>query len=316
MINLNRASCALLPALIVGLLANAGTADAQAQPAPRRPNVEVVISADGTIQAPARISGGIVHLTVAGSPGEALELAAPRAGGSLSTLVSDYRRFSATGLPRRTEHDFRLVGGALVGADLYLDLGPGTYYAYDAAQPTLSSDRVATIVVTGHSIPAELPRITGTVAAIGHDRWAKFPRSIRTGGHLLFTNMGTEPHLVNLLQLRPGTTLADVQALFSQPGSDPSSISTGVYDELGVLSPGRQELVSYALPAGTYAVLDLWPDDTTGEPHSALGMVRLLRVTPSHGRRHPRRPGLALRRTLPSSTMPGHPTITSTPTYI
>lgn len=148
MINLNRASCALLPALIVGLLANAGTADAQAQPAPRRPNVEVVISADGTIQAPARISGGIVHLTVAGSPGEALELAAPRAGGSLSTLVSDYRRFSATGLPRRTEHDFRLVGGALVGADLYLDLGPGTYYALRRTLPSSTMPGHPTITST------------------------------------------------------------------------------------------------------------------------------------------------------------------------
>ncbi len=273
------ATTAIAAALALVLLP-AGSGTAHAQTPPRAAGASIVqIGADGSIKAPSEVRAGISHLTVTGSPGEALQLVEPRHSESVATLVTDYGQFADTGLPAGTEHDFRFIGGSFTGSDLYLDLAPGTYYAFDAGQSALSAAHVVTLHARG---PVQrrinLPRITGSVSAVGTDRWSDRPAEIGRSGHLLFTNAATETHLVNLLQLKPGTTLAEVKATLADPDGDPSGLSTGVYAELGVLSPGGRELVSYSLPAGAYAVLDLWPDDTTGQSHSALGMVRLIHV--------------------------------------
>jgi hypothetical protein len=272
---------ALVIACIAATPAQAG---AQASPQPTTsPDLSrtVTIAADGAIDAPRELHAGIVHLAVTGTPGEALQLVAPRHGESAATLVADYQQFSGTGLPASTEPDFRFVGGSFVGADFYVDLRPGVYFAFDAGQSTLIGAHVATIRVVAGSVrfPIRLPGITGSITAIGADTWSAHPASVRGSGYLLFTNYSTQTHLVNLLQLTAGTSLAEVKAALANPAADVSSLSTGVYAEVGVVSPGGRELVSYSLPAGTYAVLDLWPDDATGQPHSALGMVRLISVS-------------------------------------
>jgi hypothetical protein len=273
---------AALAALVTALVtASANTADAAARPAAAssRGSDVIHIGADGSIRAPSVIPAGVTHLTIAGAAGEALQLVAPRHGETAATLVEDYQHFAGTGLPGTTERDFRFVGGSFTGTDLYLYLPAGTYYAFDAGQPTLSADHVAVVHVSGAvPRPVTLPRVTGSITAIRRDTWANRPAAIGPSGHLLFANASSDTHLVNLLQLRPGTTLAQVKAALADPNADVSKLSTGVYIECGVLSPGGVELVSYTLAPGTYAVLDLWPDDRTGRPHSALGMVRLIQV--------------------------------------
>lgn len=235
-----------------------------------------VISARGRITMPHLLTPGVVHISVRGSAGESLELLAPRHGGAAARLVSDYRVFAATGLPGKTEHDFRYIGGALVGKDFYTELTPGTYLAIDGSLSTLTAADVVTIRVRGVGRPSTQPAISGTIAAIGSNTWSAFPTAIERRGYLYFVNASTGTHFVSLLQLKPGTTLAAVRAVLAEADPDPSTVATGVYFNTGVLSPGGQELSSYTLPAGSYAVLDLWPDDHTGRSHSSMGMVRLL----------------------------------------
>jgi hypothetical protein len=262
------------PALAAGAPGAAPTPDASST----RGSDAIHIAPDGSIRAPSVMSAGVTHLTVTGAAGEALQLVAPRHGETAATLVRDYQHFAGTGLPASTERDFRFVGGSFTGTDLYLYLPAGTYYAFDAGQPTVSAEHVAVVHVRGAAAQVTLPSVTGSIAAIRRDTWAERPTAIGPSGHLLFANASSDTHLVNLLQLRRGTTLAQVKAALADPDADVSTLSTGVYIECGVLSPGGVELVSYTLAPGTYAVLDLWPDDRTGRPHSALGMVRLIQV--------------------------------------
>ena len=243
------------------------------------PAITVRIGVGGAIKAPPTLHAGITHFVVTGTRGEALQLVTPRRDQSASTLVADYRQFAATDSPAGTERDFRFVGGSFTGSNAYLDLPPGVYYAFDAGQSTLTAAHVADIDVRGKIRGAvNQPGNTGAVTAIGRDMWSTTPAAISRSGYLQFTNSAHETHLANLLQLKPATTLSDVKTALSDPNADVSKLSTGIYAELGVLSPGDSELVSYRLPSGNYALLDLWPDDTTGKPQAALGMVRLIRV--------------------------------------
>ena len=271
---------AVSPALAWGL---AGTATASPTTAAARcwspSRVEMVhLSSHGVLRGLSPTSRGLVRLRVTGAEGEALEILAPRRHATRSTLLRDYRRFGATGSPAKVERDFRFLGGGLVGADVDVRLPAGRYYAFDAGQSSLTRAHLRTIRVRAGCRSARRANVDATITAIAADAWSSRPASIPRYGELRFVNASSRTHLLNLLQLTPGTTLADVEHALAQPEPDLSSISTGVYDEAGVLSPGRREIVSYQLPAGSYALLDLWPDAKTGVPGSAIGMVRLIQL--------------------------------------
>jgi hypothetical protein len=271
---------AVASALAWGL---AGTAAASPTPIAARcsnpSRVEMVrLSSHGALRGLRRTSRGLIRLRVAGAEGEALEVVAPRRHATRSTLLRDYRKFAATGTPAKVEHDFRFLGGGLVGADVDLRLSTGTYYAFDAGQSTLTRAHLKTMRVRRACRSARRAHVNATITAIAADAWSARPASIPRRGELRFVNASSRTHLLNLLQLTPGTTLADVEHALAQPQPDLSSISTGVYDEAGVVSPRQREIVSYHLPAGTYAALDLWPDAKTGAPGSAMGMVRLIQL--------------------------------------
>ena len=238
--------------------------------------ITATISATGRVDLPSSVRPGDRHFRVAGASGHALELVVGKHHAGLARLVADYRQFSRTGLPVRPERDFTFVGGALTGHTVYLHLRRGTYFAFDASGTALATALVRAVHVRGRRRPLDLPRVSARLLAIGSDRWASRPTSIPDHGYLRFVNASRETQLVNLLQLRPHTTLAQVEAVLADPAADPGSVTTGRYAETGVVSPGRSEIASYTLPAGEYALISLWPDDRTGLSHAAHGMVRLI----------------------------------------
>jgi hypothetical protein len=82
-----------------------------------------------------------------------------------------------------------------------------------------------------------------------------------------------------LLPVTPGTTDAQVQAYFDSGVSDPPAFAlNGPSASTDLLSPGKQLVLSYSLPKGTYVLLCFVSDDKTGMPHAAMGMHKVVKL--------------------------------------
>lgn len=242
-----------------------------------RPAITATIAADDSVILPAELHPGRVQLNVRGAVGEELQIVEPRHRATKADLARDVAEIGE-GKPLDLERDFVELGGALTGASFIQTLSPGTYYALDSNSPAVTTAQISTFTVHGSRQDAPLPKITGSVTAIKEMTWSDRPASIGPAGYLNFTNASTDTHFVVLSQLRKGTTLAEVNAELKSTTTPAASVFTGTEIDSGILSPGRRELLSYALPKGVYAVLCFWPDDETGIPHSLMGMVRLIVV--------------------------------------
>jgi hypothetical protein len=90
-------------------------------------------------------------------------------------------------------------------------------------------------------------------------------------GWMNTTNNATEPHFVELMHVKNGTTVDDVMNALNG-GPDPSAAdhaSTGT----GIISPGHAFRWKYSLPKGEYASMCFFPSKTNGMPHAMMGMV-------------------------------------------
>jgi hypothetical protein len=129
-----------------------------------------------------------------------------------------------------------------------------------------------------------------------------------------FQNDGTEYHMMAVLSLKKGVTLAQVKnALLSsnQSAGDAIAGKVQVSGAPDILSPGEKATVITKLPAGHYAMACFIPAPD-GAPHIAHGMVKLFDVSTAKSSLAPPKDGLVAVTiaddaiTLPTSGMPAH----------
>lgn len=171
--------------------------------------------------------------------------------------------------------DTTFYGGlSAVGQVSYQTVLPaGSYYAAQVNNPSatartfrVAGDGRATLPATGQSVTMKEP-----------DRFVvSGPGGRLHRGPLRISNESGELHFAQFVQVRPGTTDADLTAWFG--GGENPSVTGGAVLNFGTQSPGRASVVDVTLPSGTYALLDYIPDTTSGLPHAFGGMHAVVTV--------------------------------------
>ncbi|MFD7628077.1 hypothetical protein ACFV7Q_18915 [Streptomyces sp. NPDC059851] len=101
----------------------------------------------------------------------------------------------------------------------------------------------------------------------------------RTGDTVLVHNASQELHEVGIQPVAPGTTDAQIQAVFDRTAPGPLPY-TGRPVGLGVISPGRSVLLEMRnLPPGTYLIACFAPDGKAGLPDAIRGMHKVVVLT-------------------------------------
>jgi hypothetical protein len=240
--------------------------------------LHVTVSSTGTVSTAHHVHAGLVRFDLEGAAGQSVQIAKPKHGASVQTLLDDGMALNTKGDASGVERDFVALGGASVasGSDFWQVLHAGTYYLVDTAAQSLTASDVAVLHVTGTTSTRAVPESPNEIHAIKDMVWASHPASIRHEGLLRFDNDSTDYHFAELIQLKPGVTRAQILQVLQSNG-DPSTIlqPNGADYSTGVLSPGTSQLSTYDLPKGHYGLLCFWPDEN-GVPHAVMGMVRTI----------------------------------------
>lgn len=141
--------------------------------------------------------------------------------------------------------------------------------------PHYAMGMYAPFTVVGSARPGSL-HAEQTVYAVDEMRFS-IPASLHSGDVVRYENHAkTDVHEFSIGRLHPGKTVRDVIAWAKNGGPPP-------YDDMGgagALSPGGQEWFTVDLPPGGYVAFCLVPDEETGLPHAAMGMVAAFHVVP------------------------------------
>lgn len=226
--------------------------------------------------------------SVPGEDGSSITMFSLRDGHTLAEVMRDVGlatgqdpKKAAIGI-RRVNREINAIGGGDVLRG-YPDavtatLNRGTYYLVD-----MTSNVLRTLHVYGRTTATRAPSPDKIVTMF--DNPAGEPRFYPTGtvfprhGSVWLRNDTDELHFMTLLRVKPGTTDASLQHQFDLilAGKNPGPEAIiGPDAGTDVLSPGRQELLSYSLPAGRYVLICFIPDDETGLPHAFMGMHRIV----------------------------------------
>jgi hypothetical protein len=147
----------------------------------------------------------------------------------------------------------------------------------------------APFTIAGTATPAQLAavhptHVDGVIQA--HDMTYTMPAVLHNGGLYRFQDTDAEGiHEVNLAKLLPGKTVADAKAWFASlatpagpTGPPPFTYSGGFGAEL----PGNGGWFQADVTPGAYIAFCLVPDEQTGIPHAASGMVVGFTVPAGH----------------------------------
>ena len=177
------------------------------------------------------------------------------------------------------------LGGASAVAQTIVDLEPGTWVVWagypGAPQPPVTmtvTGAAGATPTTGAEPPAD-QTVTMTEYAFG------LPDTIAPGHQIWkVTNAGQQPHLMALTKVPAGTTEQQLLALISLPESATPAPGSPNPNEfvgaggLGTLSAGKTAWAVLDLAPGTYAAICFVPDEKTGAPHAAMGMIQVFTV--------------------------------------
>lgn len=167
-----------------------------------------------------------------------------------------------------------ITGGARVTITTYLT--PGAYYLMDEYNlQKVERPAFTRLLVTPGSGNGPLH---GSIylKCTSNNRFIA-PSSWPHADSYVFTNPSNTLHFMELQRVKPGTTDAQVQAALSSPSHRrPLFFLNGPTAGNGVVSPGSSVRVEYNLPAGTYVLLCLIPDDVTGASHAVMAMHKVI----------------------------------------
>ena len=247
----------------------------------------VMITARNVVDMPTRLAPGVHRLIVRTVGTSAFQLVRPAAGYSKRDLARDVR-IGFEGNVRafeRFERNVDLVGGVNAGTDergvMWARLKRGTYWAFDTDPARFLASKMLTVHVGGQSVGGSLPT-DATLTASGDTAWADDPASIPASGKVTLRNQSGSNHFFGVGRLRPGMTMADVDAWVEgvlNGEEERPPIRFGVGFESGVVGPGQSMTMSYDLPPGEYVMVCFWPmPEHDFMPHMFMGMYRQLSV--------------------------------------
>lgn len=172
------------------------------------------------------------------------------------------------------------------------NLEPGQYLVVCAipgpdGMPHYAMGMYAPLEVTAALSSAAAPKADATVKLVDFG-FGMMPMETAAGSHIWeVANAGSQLHELAILQLAPGITFEQIQAMLAaETGAATPATSTAtapaaeagpppVVGVAGVspISPGQTNWQVLDLTAGNYVALCFVPDTKTGAPHVALGMI-------------------------------------------
>ena len=162
-------------------------------------------------------------------------------------------------------------------ATMTVTLAPGTYYLADDSGGLPTHFRQLTVLP--RSCAWESTRTSATVTMQENLRFGG-DTTLPATGSILVKNTSTSfdhLHFLALQHVRKGTTRADVLKSFKSQSQPTFALTAQVGTD--ALSPGKDQVLTYSLPPGTYAEMCFFPDpDEGGAPHAFLGMVRIVHL--------------------------------------
>jgi hypothetical protein len=159
-------------------------------------------------------------------------------------------------------------------ASFTVTLRPGIYYlGAMTGRPHFTPIRV-----TGParaSLPASAAVITATDSGYRLDK-----RALPANGTITIRNVGVRRHRLNLIPVQPGTTRAEVGRYLRKTGArdnapPPPFARKGPQLGIADLSAHQQMQLTYRLPAGTYALIDLDQNMANVRPEALEGMYAI-----------------------------------------
>jgi hypothetical protein len=164
-------------------------------------------------------------------------------------------------------------------ATLTVQLPAGTVYLQDLAAADATKP-VAVLTVAPESNRALMPDVAQIVTVDGHGAF-NLPWTLKRSGMLQIENISHgwhDWHDLVLQKVRKGVTQDDVVRYFQhEPGQAKSPFGTAIAGT-APLSARHAMQFSYDLPAGTYALYDIWLNHKTGRFLAGEGAVKLVRI--------------------------------------
>jgi len=174
---------------------------------------------------------------------------------------------------QRIDHGVVFRGGAEARpkhpGDMWLWLNDGEFFAVDQ-----NGNAAAVLDVTGKPKPVAQAPHSGTFFAYSYG-WVT-SSNLPAKGVVRFANKADQPHFLVLQHVKSTTTNKMVRDFIKSGGNGNPSWGLKASAESGVVSPNKDQLVSYNLPPGKYLVACFWPDYFTGMPHMFMGMWKLV----------------------------------------
>jgi hypothetical protein len=224
---------------------------------------------------------GAVEIAATSIHGEQeLSLLRFRPGYSYAAFIADGRKVDGGGpaaraalarLMRKTE----FAGGVDVFPGEHVRFAalvrPGVYYLGE-----LNDRPVFRVIHVAGRPSSRLPRAAATLTE--YDFGYRVPGGVLPArGTIAIHNSGRQPHRVNLEPVKSGTTRAEVGAYIRKSGGrpygpPPSFARRGPELGTALLGPGETIRFTYAIPAGTYALICWQQDTATSKPQALEGM--------------------------------------------
>ena len=262
----------------------AGEADsaAAAPVAPVTPNVVTVTATDYAFDAPAEIPAGMTtfHLVNKGPDVHHIQLVKLEQGKTLDELVKSLRpdkpmpgwaiQMGGPNTPR--------PGGGI--SDGTLKLEPGSYAmiclipAPDGV-PHFVKGMTKTFTVTPAATPpAPEPVADIVVKLVDYD--FQFSQPLTPGRHTIrFENPSPQAHEMFIAKLAPGTTAQKfLDSIMKRKGPPPGEPIGGITS----IESGGVNFFTGDFTAGEYGLYCFEPDEKTGKPHLAHGMMKQITV--------------------------------------
>jgi hypothetical protein len=244
--------------------------------------VTVTMGARTTFTGPTRWRPGAIRIAAISRRGEQeLTLLRFKRGYSYSRFLADgapakgHSPTAASAL-RRLFANTDFLGGANVfpgePARVTVTVRSGTYYLGE-----MTTKPVFRRIEVEGAPAAGAPKTSRAVVTAYDFGFRANKHSLPARGTITIRNTGKQIHRLLFVPVKAGTSRAQIGAYLRKTGGRPDGpqppfARSGPQVGTAMISPGRQIQFSYALPAGTYALLCFQPDTRTGKPQALEGM--------------------------------------------
>jgi hypothetical protein len=277
----------LLTASVSGLAAIGASAQATTHTASRAaaaPVITITANKSGVTLSTHKIRpGNTMFKVVRGTANGSMQLVRLKHGYTIAHLLKDVGPLmnGKVKVVQRVDRNVEFYGGTSIpdpgagpnkwGTDIDKS---GTYYLIN-----LKRGDVASFSARGVHRTASLPKADGRVGMKGSMSF-KAPASDPHKGWMKTTNNATQPHFVDLSQVKKSTTKQDVQNYLANPSGPPPFFKRGGgHTSTEVVSPGHTVIWKYHTHTGRYLAACFYPDKHTGVPHFFMGMFALINLT-------------------------------------